>query len=58
LRAAGFALIGAMSVGIAVSAAWSFVALNLGRRYEVLRLSTIVSPLRKIRDETVPGANS
>ena len=58
LRAAGFALIGAMSVGIAVSAAWSFVALNLGRRYEVLRLSTLVSPLRKIRDETVPGANS
>ena len=58
LRAAGFALIGAMAVGIAVSAAWSLVALNLGRRYEVLRLSTIVSPLRKIRETTVPGANS
>jgi AAA family ATP:ADP antiporter len=37
LRAAGFALIGAMALGIAVSAAWGFVALSLGRRYEVLR---------------------
>jgi ATP:ADP antiporter, AAA family len=37
LRAAGFALIGAMTLGIAVSAAWGLVAVGLGRRYEVLR---------------------
>jgi len=58
LRAAGFALLGAMTLGIAVSALWGLVALKLGRRYEVLRLSTIVSPLRKMGDNTAPGANS
>jgi AAA family ATP:ADP antiporter len=58
LRAAGFALLGAMTLGIAVSALWGLVALKLGRRYEVLRLSTLVSPLRKMGETTAPGANS
>ena len=37
LRAAGFGLLGAMTFGVAVSAAWGLVALALGRRYERLR---------------------
>jgi len=36
LRAAGFGLLGAMTFGIAVSAAWGAVAVALGRRYEAL----------------------
>jgi len=36
LRAAGFGLLGAMTFGITVSAAWGVVAVALGRRYEVL----------------------
>jgi ATP:ADP antiporter, AAA family len=36
LRAAGFGLLGAMTFGIAVSAAWGAVAVTLGRRYEAL----------------------
>ena len=40
LRAGGFGLVGAMTVGVAVSAAWGFVALVLGRRYEALRGGT------------------
>jgi hypothetical protein len=47
-----------MTLGIAVSALWGLVALKLGRRYEVLRLSTLVSPLRKMGETTAPGANS
>jgi AAA family ATP:ADP antiporter len=34
LRAAGFGLIGAVALGIGVSAAWGFVAVALGRRFE------------------------
>jgi ATP:ADP antiporter, AAA family len=37
LRAAGFGLIGAVALGLLASAAWSAVALSLGRRYEHLR---------------------
>ena len=37
LRAGGFGFAGAVAAGVAISAGWSFVALGLGRRYEVLR---------------------
>jgi AAA family ATP:ADP antiporter len=37
LRAAGFGLAGAVTLGLAASAAWGAVALALGRRYERLR---------------------
>jgi AAA family ATP:ADP antiporter len=37
LRAAGFGLPGAVTLGIGVSAAWGLVAIALGRRYETLR---------------------
>ena len=36
LRMGGFGLTGAVSAGVAIAAAWSFVALALGRRYAVL----------------------
>jgi AAA family ATP:ADP antiporter len=36
LRAAGFGLLGVVSFGIAVSAAWAAVAVALGRRYHAL----------------------
>jgi AAA family ATP:ADP antiporter len=37
LRAAGFGLLGAVGLGVAVSAAWGVIAVTLGRRYEALR---------------------
>jgi ATP:ADP antiporter, AAA family len=37
LRAAGLGLLSAVTVGVAVSAAWGWVAIGLGRRYEALR---------------------
>jgi AAA family ATP:ADP antiporter len=37
LRAAGFGLPGAVTLGVGVSAAWGLVAIALGRRYETLR---------------------
>jgi AAA family ATP:ADP antiporter len=36
MRVAGFGLLGAMTFGIAVSAAWGAVAVALGRRYQAL----------------------
>jgi AAA family ATP:ADP antiporter len=36
LRAGGFGLAGAVGLGVVVSAAWGFVAVLLGRRYEAL----------------------
>jgi AAA family ATP:ADP antiporter len=44
LRAAGFGLAGAVMLGIGVSAAWSLVAVTLGRRYEVLRRASAGLP--------------
>ena len=41
LRAAGFGLLGAVTLGIGVSTAWSLVAVVLGRRYEALRRESI-----------------
>jgi AAA family ATP:ADP antiporter len=43
LRAAGFGLLGAVTLGIGVSAAWGVVALALGRRYESMRSSRIAT---------------
>jgi ATP:ADP antiporter, AAA family len=40
LRAAGFGYVGAVAAGVAISMAWGFVALGLGRRYEALRGGT------------------
>jgi AAA family ATP:ADP antiporter len=37
LRAAGFGYAGVVAAGVAISLAWGFVALGLGRRYEGLR---------------------
>jgi AAA family ATP:ADP antiporter len=37
LRAAGLGLIGAVTLGVGVSAAWGLVAAALGRRYELMR---------------------
>jgi AAA family ATP:ADP antiporter len=36
LRMGGFGLLGGVTFGVAISAAWGFVALALGRRYEAL----------------------
>jgi ATP:ADP antiporter, AAA family len=36
LRMGGFGLLGGVTFGVAISAAWGFVAIALGRRYEVL----------------------
>jgi AAA family ATP:ADP antiporter len=37
LRAAGAGMLGAVGVGVAVSVAWGFVAVAMGRHYEALR---------------------
>ena len=37
LRAGGFGLAGAVTLGVGVSAAWAFVAIALGRKYEAIR---------------------
>jgi AAA family ATP:ADP antiporter len=37
LRAAGFGLLGAVGLGVAVSVAWGFVAVAMGRQYEAIR---------------------
>jgi AAA family ATP:ADP antiporter len=44
MRAGGFGLAGAVLVGVGVSAAWGFVALALGRRYELLSGARAVQP--------------
>jgi AAA family ATP:ADP antiporter len=44
LRAAGSGLVGVLTLGIGVAAAWSLTALALGRRYEALRGAGAVSP--------------
>jgi hypothetical protein len=36
LRAAGFGLAGVVAAGVAIAAAWGFVAFGLGRRYRAL----------------------
>ena len=36
LRVGGFGLVGAVALGVAVSTAWGFVALALGKRYETI----------------------
>jgi AAA family ATP:ADP antiporter len=41
LRTAGFGLLGAVGLGVAVSVAWGFVALAMGRHYEALRAGSI-----------------
>jgi ATP:ADP antiporter, AAA family len=43
LRAAGLGLIGAVTLGIGVSAVWGFVAAALGRRYEALRSGRVTN---------------
>ena len=37
LRAAGFGLLGAVGLGVAVSAAWGFIAIAMGRQFEAIR---------------------
>jgi AAA family ATP:ADP antiporter len=37
LRAAGFGLMGIVTLGIAAAALWGYAALALGRRYEISR---------------------
>ena len=37
LRAGGFGYVGVVAAGVAISVAWGFVSLGLGRRYEALR---------------------
>jgi AAA family ATP:ADP antiporter len=44
LRAGGFGVAGAVTVGAGVSLAWGFVALALGRRYEQLSGARAVRP--------------
>jgi hypothetical protein len=36
--------VGVVAAGVAISMAWGFVALGLGRRYEALRGGTVRDP--------------
>jgi AAA family ATP:ADP antiporter len=45
LRVGGFGLVGAVAFGVAVSAAWGFVAVVLGRRYEAISGARAVNPV-------------
>ena len=45
LRAGGFGILGAVALGVGVSAAWGFVAVALGRRYEAIRGAREVNPV-------------
>ena len=44
LRAAGFGYAGAVTAGVAISVAWGFVSLGLGRRYEALSSGSLSDP--------------
>jgi ATP:ADP antiporter, AAA family len=45
LRVGGFGLVGAVALGVGVSAAWGFVAIALGKRYEVISGARAVNPV-------------
>jgi AAA family ATP:ADP antiporter len=43
LRAAGFGLLGAVGLGVAVCALWGWVAVAMGRQYEAIRASRAIA---------------
>src|SRR6266550_1915703 len=45
LRVGGFGLVGAVALGVGVSTAWAFVAVALGRNYEVISGARAVNPV-------------